>query len=83
MWKTHKGVTVVRRLGRWPKRCAPPLQRSVTHLILLRDYPGLSLQKKSSVFLAGERGYAGAGALFALPTFPTCKFPELVMAIKI
>ncbi len=32
---------------------------------------------KSGVFLASGRRYAGAGARFALPTFPTCKFPEL------
>ena len=30
---------------------------------------------EGSVFLACEKRYAGAGARFALPTFPTCNSP--------
>jgi len=54
-----------------------PAQRSVINCISSLNPTGPSLQKHRAVFVASARRYAGAGARFALPTFPTCKFAEL------
>jgi len=62
-------------LGRWAKRSPPTLQRQRHSLVFFKVRQDRVCKREQRFSPAKDATLEGA--LYALPTFPTCKFPNL------